>query len=198
MNLFNINYKKLTALLLPTFLRKPVIISLLEIVATELGNARGTYYRFEAQRNENLFYLRYTGQVCLLRAALNKHFLIERREDGFEIEGDVSLGNWLYAYRENDDYHDFAKILLPFESATAEAGSAVEPIYVYREKDIEAITTGFTVLYPLEAVSYIDKIDSREDKEPYDRMVNLVDYFRLASRIPEYKPKPTPQNDLTV
>jgi len=193
MKLFDIDYRKLPTLLLPTFLRKPVIVSLLHIVSKELdtsGTPGGVYYRFVNQRKENLFYLRYNGQVCHLRAALNDHFfgtVDVSREEGFEIEGAVSTGNWLFVYLEKDEIHD--QTLLAHESETAEVESTVKPKWIYKEKDIEAVTTGFTVRYPYDKIEYVDGDGSTKNKERYDKMEKLVNYFRLVSREPDYKPK---------
>jgi hypothetical protein len=193
MQLFNINYRKLAGLLLPTFLRKPVMLSLLNVVARELQN--NVYDRFMERRRKNLFNLHYNGQVCYLRAALNDYerFGVEKDEngvpvDGFEIEGVMPLGYWLFAYREENEgrVHDSMMIILARESATAEAESEVKPTWIYKERDIEAVLTGFKVLYPKDKIEYIDRTDCDKDKHLYDQMVELVNYFRIVSRKPDY------------
>jgi hypothetical protein len=65
---YKVDFDKLGLLLLPTMLRKPVLYS---FVRSMLSGVVSTYYQWQLFRNENLYKLRHTGQVCYLRKVLN-------------------------------------------------------------------------------------------------------------------------------
>jgi hypothetical protein len=68
---FDLNIKKLEVLLLPTFLRYPILIKYVWAMANPLDSL---YYQWVQFRNENIYKLKHNGQVCYLRAALNDRF----------------------------------------------------------------------------------------------------------------------------
>ncbi|MCD8080182.1 MAG: hypothetical protein LUF04_07165 [Bacteroides sp.] len=77
MDKYDVNYKKLALLLLPTFLRKPVIAALAYAATAALNRI---HTRFDTLRKDSDFRLLYNGQVCYLRAVLNQYFdPIQRR-----------------------------------------------------------------------------------------------------------------------
>lgn len=94
--MFDIDFKRLMALLLPTFLRKPILFGLLRAAAYPLENVYG---RFDTARSEHLFRLTHNGQVCYLRACLNAIF-----GNGFEIGSVERDGKWLYAITESGEH----------------------------------------------------------------------------------------------
>lgn len=71
MNKFNVNFKRLALLLLPTFLRRPVMASLMYSVVTPLGFIHTRFMQFREEAN---YRLNHNGQVCYLRAVLNDTF----------------------------------------------------------------------------------------------------------------------------
>jgi hypothetical protein len=68
---FNTDFKKLTVLHLPTFLRTSVMISWVQSLSAPLVNL---HYDFSMNRKNNLYNLAHNGQVCKLRAVLNDRF----------------------------------------------------------------------------------------------------------------------------
>lgn len=76
MRKYNINFKRLALLLLPTFLRRPMMASLTYAVITPLGYIHTNFLQF---RNDAAYRLNHNGQVCYLRAALNDTFDPELR-----------------------------------------------------------------------------------------------------------------------
>jgi len=71
MNWYRINYKRLTVLLLPTMLRKPVLVALLESLVTPVS---GLYTRFLSFSDDVRYRLNHNSQVCYLQAVLNDAF----------------------------------------------------------------------------------------------------------------------------
>lgn len=71
MKVFNIDYDRLLLLLLPTFLRKLGIVSLLQSATVAL---KSTYGNFSNNQISNLYKLVHNGQVCYLKKVLNDTF----------------------------------------------------------------------------------------------------------------------------
>lgn len=73
---FDLNIKKLEVLLLPTFLRYPILIKYVWAMANPLDTL---YCQWIQLRNENIYKLNHNGQVCYLRKALNDRFDPQKR-----------------------------------------------------------------------------------------------------------------------
>ncbi|WP_304581987.1 hypothetical protein [uncultured Alistipes sp.] len=71
MSRYDIDIKRLGLLLLPTFLRRPVMAALLYAVLTPLASL---HMRLMLFRREAAYRLDHNGQVCHLRAVLNDLF----------------------------------------------------------------------------------------------------------------------------
>ncbi|HOI27093.1 MAG TPA: hypothetical protein PLN63_05295 [Paludibacteraceae bacterium] len=95
MNLYQIDYRKLVALLLPTMLRKPIIIIFLQC-ATLAVKLR--HHDFLSNRDSNMYRLQHNGQVCHLRALLNEAF--PTRSTDFIIEDSSVTSEFVYAMSE--------------------------------------------------------------------------------------------------
>lgn len=65
---YKVDWDRLILLLLPTFLRKPVLFGYLKALITPIANL---HYDWTLQREENLRILSYNSQKCYLRKALN-------------------------------------------------------------------------------------------------------------------------------
>jgi len=89
MRLFQIDYKKLVVLLLPTMVRKPIAIVMLQCATKGI---RLKHSEFTSNRDDNLYRLKHTGQVCYLRAVLNDAFPFRSRN--FEIEDISATSEW--------------------------------------------------------------------------------------------------------
>lgn len=68
---FKIDFNKLAILLLPTFLRRPVLVAFLQTLITPVSSL---YDLWSVKRQDNLYRLDHNGQVCHLRKALNDTF----------------------------------------------------------------------------------------------------------------------------
>lgn len=92
MSSFNVDFKKLGMLLLPTFLRRPIIASLVCSAVTPVGYLHTRLMRL---REDTDYRLRHNGQVCHLRGVLNDLFDYDERriiiEDVAEEDGGVTL-----------------------------------------------------------------------------------------------------------
>lgn len=93
---FKIDYCRLVALLLPTFLRRPVLFGLLRAAISPLESLYEVFC--EARRAHN-YRLTHNGQVCYLRACLNDNF--KSKVGVFDIISVEREGEWLYAVTEN-------------------------------------------------------------------------------------------------
>ena len=93
---FKIDYNRLIVLLLPTFLRRPVLFGLLRAAVSPVD---ALYKRFGKKRNEHLYRLTHNGQVCHLRACLNDRF--KSTMGTIEIISMERSGEWMYAVTED-------------------------------------------------------------------------------------------------
>lgn len=118
-----IDYSRLVILLLPSFLRKPVMIRYLQALILPLDQL---YYRWSNWREENIYKLEHTGQVCSLEGSLNDKFdPIQRRI----YIADGQLYETYYVYTESEQQDRFIHteseeptVFLRTESETADTG----------------------------------------------------------------------------
>jgi len=177
MELFKIDYPKFAAMMLPTFLRKPVILSLLNIVAKEISVKRKVYDLFSENRDENLRYLKYNSQVCYLRASLNDYFEIGIAGDPqkkFRIEDNEIPSDWVFALERGTSRAEEELILEP--RATFAAGS--DHRFLYNRALILDSSNQFIVRYSPDVI---------KEETQYEQMCGLVDRHRLVSRHPIYE-----------
>lgn len=94
--IFDINFDKWIASMLPTFLRRRRLFAFCRALCSPLYLGEGGLYpRFLRARGDHIYRLSHNGQVCYLRAALNDAFGLKK---GFEIEdADDYEGEWIYA-----------------------------------------------------------------------------------------------------
>jgi hypothetical protein len=90
--MFEINYNRLILLLLPTFLRKPVMTAFLRAMTAPAAALHDT---FLARRRDNLYRLSVTPQACYLQRALNDAFSPGQR--AIRIEDAPHGGQWVFA-----------------------------------------------------------------------------------------------------
>jgi hypothetical protein len=98
MRQYQVNFRRLVALLLPTFLRRDVISAFLNAAGSAISL---TYNGFMTNRNNNLYRLKMNGQVCYLRRVLNDAFPEANNE--IRIEDGGRSGGWVYAWDEDFD-----------------------------------------------------------------------------------------------
>lgn len=159
MNIFNINWDKLVLLLLPTFLRKPVMAAFLR---SALFPVQKMYGSFKNNRKNALFLLTYDTSRRNLELALRMQFDEEYQfdEDRIYIENAVceeglSLSFYLDDYIRPGGYRR--------ETKTAYLGGEGEnKLFLNFYLDSEALTDDFTIYVP-EAIyrtqeKYVKKI----------------------------------------
>lgn len=159
-----IDYRKLVVLLLPTFLRQPVLMAWLRAMAYPLQQLHD---RHQAARTQRLYELRHTSQVCYIKDALNNEFGITDYANGFEIEDINAPGEWVWIYDENVDRFDDEQHML-FD----------DPTFIHNISAILPPTSAFFVLVP-------QSITIDETNEA--RIRSIVNKYRLASRTFEIK-----------
>ena len=104
MSKYDVNIKRLGLLLLPTFLRRPLMTSLLYAVLTPLNYL---HMRFMLFRQNAAYRLGHNGQVCYLRALLNDKFdPIDRR---ITITETVENVGFITLHKREED----AEVLVP-------------------------------------------------------------------------------------
>ena len=159
-----IDYRKFVILLLPTFLRRPVLMAWLRAMVYPLQQLHD---RHQSARTQRLYELRHTSQICFIKDALNNEFCITDYATGFEIEDINAPGNWIWVYDENVERFDDEQHML-FE----------EPTWIHDTSSILPPTSAFTVLVPAHIT-----IDETNDA----RIRSIVNKYRLASRTFELK-----------
>ena len=155
-----IDYRKLTVLLLPTFLRQPVLMAWLRAMAHPLQELHDRHQRARAQR---LYELYHTSQICFIKEALNKEFGITDYANGFEIEDINAPGNWVWAYDENVDRFSGQELIIHDN----------DPVFIHDLLAILPPTSAFIVLVPQQI-----QLDETNDA----RIRSIVNKYRLASR----------------
>lgn len=99
MKLYQIDFKRLVLLLLPTFLRRPRLFAFL--CALTFGVAE-LHVRFLKLRDSDLLRIRRNGQVCYLRGLLNDELDPVNRQ--IKIRDAADEGDWVYAMDEGEAY----------------------------------------------------------------------------------------------
>lgn len=99
MRLFQIDYRRLVVLLLPTFLRRSRMYAFLTGM---VFGVEELHRRFTRSRDANLLRCRRNGQVCYLRALLNDELdAVQRR---IRLDDASQPGEWVMIYDENASY----------------------------------------------------------------------------------------------
>jgi hypothetical protein len=98
---YKVDFDKLVLLLLPTFLRKPVLFGYVRALITPIASL---HYKWSRMRDENLTKLSYNGQRCYLRKALNDKYDPELRR--ITIDGTLDINqDYIYTPAENLDVY---------------------------------------------------------------------------------------------
>lgn len=159
MRQYLIDYKKWTALLLPTMLRKPLLMVLLQCATVRI---RQKHSELLQKREDNLYRLHHTGQVCYLRAALNDAFA--GRSCDFVIEDSEVTSEWIYVLSETEYPYD--QLLIKSETET-------DGVTVWSEDYILIETTPFMVGVPPEIYASADEMD---------KVRHIVNGYKLLSK----------------
>ena len=156
MKLFEIDYKRLIVLLLPTFLRKETTVTFLRIMTLPVVSL---YNQFTTNRNANLYRLQNNGQVCYLRRLLNDAF--PEANGKIQIKDGTATGNWLYAW--DKDYDPYNYYLLIADSGT---------MFWNKDTILEGVSN-FTVVVP---ASFAGKTND------IAKIISLVNEYKLLSK----------------
>lgn len=156
MSKYDVNFKRLALLLLPTFWRKPLIAAVTYAAVLPLNYLHTRFVLFQRSTD---YRITHNGQVCRLRAVLNDQFdPVERRID---ITEDVeSIGPLILRERSEE-----RAVLVSMR----ESGDG---IIVSRRGFEGANAYDFWVNIPL---SLSDKVDTV-------RLRAIVDQYKLASK----------------
>ncbi|MGL5234067.1 MAG: hypothetical protein ACRC8Z_04835 [Empedobacter falsenii] len=96
MKYYNLDFKKLTALLLPTFMRKPRLLAYLRCIILPLEDL---YQEFLNAKDEDHYKLDHTWQKCYMEKVLNDAF--DNRQRRIKIvEGDRYSRQYIYTNAE--------------------------------------------------------------------------------------------------
>lgn len=94
---YKVDWDKLVLLLLPTFLRKPTLFSVIKSLASPISSV---HYKFKLLREANILKLSYNGQRCYLRKVLNDRFDSDLRR--ISIENPLQIDqDYIYTPTEN-------------------------------------------------------------------------------------------------
>lgn len=161
--MFDIDFKRLVALLLPMSLRRPLIFGVLRagVVGVEQ-----VYKDFAAARKEHNFRLTHNGQVCYLRGTLNYYF-----GPGFRIGSVRQEGEWLYAVTEDTGEN------IPL--AVTEEGKGV-PV-LYSEQMLNAAQNDFVVFVPASYWERLEEIKAMVDR--YKLVTKRAHYIKTGNPV---------------
>lgn len=96
---YKVDFDRLVLLLLPTFLRKPVLFGYVRALIAPIA---GLHYKWSRMRDDNLTKLSYNSQRCYLRKALNDKYDPDLRR--ITIEGTLGVDqDYIYTQAENLD-----------------------------------------------------------------------------------------------
>lgn len=98
---YKVDWDRLLLLLLPTFLRKPVLFAYIKALVSPIASL---HYSWERYREGNLKKLSYNGQRCYLRKALNDYCDPDLRRI-FIGDTQGSEPDYLYTQEENLDVY---------------------------------------------------------------------------------------------
>ena len=132
---FEVDWDKLNLLLLPTFLRKPVLFAFLKAATAPVWTI---YTRFFNQRTETLFLLRYDTSKGNVERVLRIKF----NDDGIYIINNNNVDNALYLDFYLDGY-------LSGQGYVVETITAYLEEYLPFELEVPVMKPDFTIMVPL-------------------------------------------------
>ncbi|MEG2276686.1 MAG: hypothetical protein RSA53_05555 [Odoribacter sp.] len=152
MKLFQIDYKRLVLLLLPTFLRQPRLFAFLNALTFSVSEL---YIRFIKNREVHLLRLKRNGQVCYLRGLLNDELDPEQRR--ITVTDGIQEGDWVFAMDEGEAY----QLLIDHSG-----------VIVYNESLIISNTAFFYVSVPW----------TKDEENLNNRLRNYINEYKLLSK----------------
>lgn len=128
MQIYNVDFKKLALLLLPTVLRRPILFAVLKSACKAFDSQQAGLFNFQNQCDVRM---KHTPQVCYLKAILKQTF--NKNFDIYDTEQDS--GVWLITYKEVELYVNIIPVV-------------EEYTIVYTENAINDVTEDFFVVHP--------------------------------------------------
>jgi hypothetical protein len=127
---YDIDYNRFGILMLPTFLRKPILVNWVQVLLTPIANL---HYTWKQKRLADWYKLNHTGQVCYLRKVLNDTLDVSARRI-YIGEGNSFPRKYIYTRPENK----------PVFLGT---------MHIYQNSEYVSVGTDFTVFVPLEIIN---------------------------------------------
>lgn len=108
---YKVDYNKLALLALPAFLRKPILVGYVTALIIPVANL---YDKWRVFRDDNLYKVHHTGQVCYLRKVLN-----DKLDPSFRriYIGDGQRYKRKYLYTKGENKPVFLKTMYMLEAA---------------------------------------------------------------------------------
>ncbi len=175
--IFDIDFNKWIALMLPTFLRRRRLFAFIRALCAPLYLGEGgLYQRFLEMRGDHIYRLSHNGQVCYLRAALNDAFDLKK---GFEIEdADGYEGEWIYA----KDPTMPQQLLAVDEGKNPKPGEDDPP----PEHPTPLLADEARLNAPQN--SFIVRVPNNIYTTQLDKVKAIVEQYRILSKTPIYTP----------
>ncbi len=155
MGKYDVNFRRLALLLLPTFWRRPLFGAFAFALVTPVSHL---HVRFMQYRQRTGYRLRHNGQVCYLRAVLNDEFDPELRRITLSDSDKTDFGTVVYRRVAR------RPLKLPLRADSA-------GVKIYRRGFTGAGAVDFIVGIPAALRGNIDE----------SRLSGVVDTYRLAS-----------------
>lgn len=156
MSKYDVNFKRMALLMLPTFWRRPLIAAIAYATTTPLNYI---YTVFTTFRQSTDYRLRHNGQVCYLQAMLNDRFDLALRR--ITVTDDPSAAEPVVLWQRSEG----RSLMLPMR----DSGLAV---MVNRRGFSGVNAIDFWVNIPVVLLGTVD----------IDRLTALVNVYKLASK----------------
>ncbi len=165
MRYFFLNIDKLVVDLVPTFLRKTGILSLLFALTAPIKNI---YREFIDHKNNTQYYLEHNSQVCYLRKVLNDHFDDEKRR--ILVLDKNTIETYLYIYTPNEQIVSYLY--------TKEEN---KPLYVYTHSEFFLYSdVDFVICIPSDVYKREVTVTKRGDS--FFEIEAIVNRYKLVSK----------------
>lgn len=148
---YDINFDKLVNWLVPAFIRNQIITNWLIVLVGPVVTGYQNFIRF---RNQKLYDLSITPQVCFLQKLLNDRYDFTLRRI-IIVDGEDKPPTYVYLNTE-------------LKPLYIKRNSENSPVIIYTDGESGAITDDFVIKVPL-SISFDDK-----------EMKSLIKFFKLA------------------
>lgn len=149
--IFDINYPKLTRLLMPPRLRKAIHVSWLNALTYPVNTL---YQQFRRNRDANLYRLAITPQVVYMEKLLNDRYDLADRRIRI-VDAVTNEVTWIYQEEESKPKFVYTE-------------TEAQPIYLFTEAEIGSEPVDFYVMVPA-AITFNE-----------NEMSALIDTYKLA------------------